>query len=85
MDEKDAALFNDIYKEIVNTLGVEAAIKIFNMYKGQQVTFPVHLYSTKRIKNSIVCEYNGYNIKELSKKYDYSEKTIRRIIKDINK
>ena len=32
--------------------------------------------------SSIIKEYDGSNIRELAKKYGYSEKTVRRMIKD---
>lgn len=82
MDKKDTDLFNEVYKEISMAVGVDAAMKIFHMYKGQQISFPVHLFSSKRIQDSIVSEYDGANIRELAKKYAYSEKTVRRIIKE---
>ena len=52
------------------------------MYKGQQVTFPVHLFNAKRIQKSVIKEYDGTNIRELAKRDGYSEKTVRRMIKD---
>ena len=82
MDNNETELFNDIYKEIGNVLGLDAAITIYQMYKGQQITFPIHLFNVKRIQRSIIKEYDGSNLRELAKKYGYSEKTIRRMIKD---
>ena len=82
MVKKDAELFNDVYKEIVNSLGLDIALTIYQMYKGQQITFPVHLFNKERVKKIVTEEYDGSNIRELSKKYGYSEKTIRRMIKD---
>ena len=52
------------------------------MYKGQQITFPVHLFNAKRISKSVIKEFDGTNIRELAKRYGYSEKTVRRMIKD---
>ena len=81
MDNKDTELYNDIYNEISSEFGKETAIRIFKMYKGQQITFPMHLYNVKKIRDTIAIEFNGSNLKELSAKYDYSEKTLRRLIK----
>ena len=39
---------------------------------------------TELMKNAIIREYNGKNILELAKKYDYSERSIWRIIKTSN-
>ena len=82
MDKNESELFNDIYREIGAELGLDTAIAIYQMYKGQQITFPIHLFNAKRIQTSIIKEYDGTNIRELAKKYGYSEKTVRRMIKD---
>ena len=82
MIENETELFNDVYKEIGNALGLDAALIIYQMYKGQQITFPIHLFNSKRIQKSVIKEYDGSNIRELAKRYGYSEKTVRRMIKD---
>ena len=81
MKDKNAELFNEIYREISAAVGVEAAERIHNMYKGQQITFPVHIYNSKLLQKRINDEYDGSNLRHLALKYDYSEKTLRRIIK----
>ena len=80
--KKEVELYNDIYKEISEIVGLEATLKIYLRFKGQQVTFPVRLYSPHLIQQSVIKEYDGTNIAYLAQKYDYSEKTIRRMIKD---
>ena len=82
MEEKEADLLNEVYREISTAVGLDSAIAIYQMYKGQQITFPVHLFNAKRIQHSIIKEYDGTNVRELAKRYGYSEKTIRRMIKD---
>ncbi len=82
MDKDEAELFNEVYREICEAVGLDGAISIYQMYKGQQITFPIHLFNAKRIQHSIIKEYDGTNIKDLAKKYGYSEKTVRRMIKD---
>lgn len=73
---------NGAYSELANLLGIEAVLKIHSSYRGQQVTFPVQLFSKEFLKKQIVDEYNGYNIKQLATKYGYSEKWIRKILKE---
>ena len=80
--KKEVELYNDIYKEISEIVGLEATLKIYLRFKGQQVTFPVRLYSPHLIQQNVIKEYDGTNIAYLAQKYDYSEKTIRRMIKD---
>ena len=82
MNENESDLFNEVYREICSAVGLDGAIAIYQMYKGQQITFPIHLFNAKRIQISIIKEYDGSNIRELAKRYGYSEKTVRRMIKD---
>ena len=82
MAEKDSELLNAVYKEISEKLGMDTAMEIYQMFKGQQINFPVRFFNPTRIQQIIVKEYDGTNIRTLAVKYNYSEKTIRRIIKD---
>ena len=75
-------LLNAVYKEISEKLGMDTAISIYQLFKGQQVSFPVRLFNPAKIQQLIIEEYDGKNIRTLAIKYSYSEKTIRRIIKD---
>ena len=80
--KKEIDLYNDIYKEISEIVGLDNTLKIYLRFKGQQITFPVRLYNSHMIQQNVIKEYDGTNIAELAQKYDYSEKTIRRMIKD---
>lgn len=73
---------NGAYNEFANLLGIDAVLKIHAAYRGQQITFPVELFSKEFIKMQIVNEYDGYNIKQLATKFGYSEKWIRKILKN---
>ena len=81
MKIKENDLYNDIYNEISSAFGIETAEGIFRMYRGQQITFPMHLYNVKKLRKRLMDEFDGTNLKELAVKYDYSEKTLRRILK----
>lgn len=82
MAEQESELLNAVYKEISEKLGMDTAMEIYQMFKGQQINFPVRFFNPTRIQQIIVKEYDGTNIRTLAIKYNYSEKTIRRIIKD---
>ena len=79
---KEIDLYNEIYKEISEIIGLEATLKLYLRFKGQQISFPTRLYNPHMIQQNVIKEYDGTNIAFLAKKYDYSEKTIRRMIKD---
>ena len=82
MAETDSELLNTVYREISEKLGVDTAMEIYQMFKGQQINFPVRFFNPARIRRIIIEEYDGTNIRTLAVKYNYSEKTIRRIIKE---
>ncbi|MCI5579404.1 MAG: Mor transcription activator family protein [Oscillospiraceae bacterium] len=73
---------NGVYKKIAAALDVETAMKIHSVFRGQQVFFPVELFGKDYIRERIVAEYNGKNVKQLATKYGYTEKWIKRIIKE---
>lgn len=76
-------LFNSIYNDISEVFGVDVAIHMYQQYRGLQISFPTRLFNTEYVRKQVPIEYNGNNLKELAKKYGYSEKTIRRMIKEI--
>lgn len=82
MAVQDSELLNTIYKEISEKLGMDTAMSIYQMFKGQQISFPVRFFNPEKIQQIIVKEYDGTNIRTLAIKYNYSEKTVRRIIKE---
>lgn len=82
MAENETELLNTVYKEIADNFGMDIAMDIYKMFKGQQITFPVRFFNPTRIQRIIIQEYDGTNIKTLATKYNYSEKTVRRIIRD---
>lgn len=84
MEAKDikSEYLNGIYNELANLIGTDAAMKIHANYRGQQITFPVEFFSKQFIKSQIINEFDGHNIKKLATKYGYSEKSIRKILKD---
>ena len=82
MADQDSELLNTVYRDISEKLVMDVAIEIYQLFKGQQINFPVRFFNPTRIQQIIVKEYDGTNIRTLAIKYNYSEKTIRRIIKD---
>ena len=73
---------NGIYNDLANLLGMDAVLLIHKNFRGQQISFPVELFSREYIKKQIVSEYDGRNVRALATKYGYSEKWIRKILKD---
>lgn len=71
--------FSGVYQDMVENLGVEVTKRIHKYYNGQQVTFPMRLYSKKYVLKRLK-EYDGTNIKALSRELGYSERWLRHLI-----
>lgn len=70
-----------VYKEVAEQVGVDNAYKLFRHFRGLQLTFPLKFYSNECIAERIIREYNGgENVRELARKYGYSESRVRQII-----
>ena len=73
---------NGAYSEIASILGIDAVLKLHSTYRGQQVFFPVDLFSKEFIRQQIIEEYDGYNVKQIAVKYGYTEKWVKKILKE---
>lgn len=69
-----------IYKEIADIIGVDATIAIYKELRGQQVTFPTRLYERNYVIKEVNSRYNGTNLKDLAREFDYTERWIRTFI-----
>ncbi len=77
----DPSNFAGIYEDMIKNLGVDATKKIHKYYQGQQVTFPVKLYSKKYVLKRL--GEKGVDIKELSRELGYSERWLRHLSESI--
>ena len=77
----DISGLNDVYREIADEIGIENAVAIYRLFHGTQISFPNRLFSKEHIHNAIISEYNGHNVLQLAQKYNYSERSIWRILK----
>ena len=81
MLKNDLGGLNGVYKELADEIGLENTLVVYNMFRGMQVSFPSRLFSTDYIHSMIIYEYNGTNVSQLAQKYNYSERSIWRILK----
>lgn len=81
----DISGLNDVYQDIAEEIGIENALTIYKMFRGTQISFPNRLFSKEYIHEAIVNEYNGKNVPQLAQKYNYSERSIWRILKSYKK
>lgn len=72
---------NEVYKDMALEIGIEKTLIIYKMFHGTQVSFPNQLFTKEYLHRMILEEYNGNNASELAKKFNYSERSIWRIIR----
>ncbi len=68
-------------KELAEIVGIEAYRKLVTNYGGMNIY--IHKLETilRESRNIEICNaFNGFNYRELAKKYNLSEKTVREII-----
>lgn len=70
----------DIYMEIAEEIGIENTLLVYDLLKGRQISFPQRIYRKEYVENYIKENYNGKNIRELSRKFGYTERRIKQII-----
>lgn len=74
----------DIYMEIAEAIGIENTLLVYDVLKGRQVSFPQRIYRKEYVENYIKENYNGKNIRELSRKFGYTERRIKQIISSVS-
>lgn len=70
-----------VYNDIAVVIGEEKTIKLYEEFRGQQITFPRRLYNTDYVSAYVKENFNGKNIRELARKFDYSERRVREFLK----
>ena len=73
--------FVPIYEEIASVIGEEETVKLYKKFRGQQITFPQRLYNTDYVAAYVKENYNGENIRELAREFEYSERRVREFLK----
>ena len=72
--------FNGIYQDMMLVLGEDITKQVYQFYRGQQVTFPMRLYSREYTKEYLMKHYTGSNLKKLSRELGYSERWVKGLI-----
>ena len=77
----ETSSFVPIYEEISKIVGEEKTIQIYENFKGQQITFPKRLYNVSYVSKYAKTHFNGKNLRELARKFDYSDRQMRELMK----
>ena len=75
--------YSGIYKEIAETLGDSATLKIWKHFSGLNITFPQKLYSKEFRKEFIMENMDIMKPAEIARILGLSERRVRQIIGEI--
>ena len=77
---------NGVYGTICEIIGVENTVKLYNQMKGSQINFPTRLYSKEYVALEAEKTYDGSSdsLNKIATEYNYSERTIRQLLKKKN-
>ena len=70
----------DIYNQLIEIVGLENTLLIFETFRGQQVTFPKRFYKAEYVIQEVKRRYDGTNIQELAREFDYTDRHLRKLI-----
>ena len=74
------------HRQYAEIIGVENLISLAKVYGGTNIYIPQMSELLKNQKYSLIIkDYTGGNIKELARKYNVSERTVYRLVRDIIK
>jgi len=83
MEEIEPNMLPEPYRKIYEIIGLASTLKLAFEFQGTSVYFAKMDGTIKAIRDKrIRDEYNGYNIKELVKKYGLTETWVRQILSE---
>ena len=68
--------------EIAEAIGIENTMIVFDVLKGRQISFPQRIFRKEYIEKYIRENYNGKNIRELARKFGYTDRRVKQILKE---
>ncbi|ASG80279.1 Mor transcription activator family protein [Lactiplantibacillus pentosus] len=80
-EDVDVEALHSFYRGISELIGVEGMLKVFEQYRGMQITIPIHLYDRNLAARHVLEQYNGKNSYELANKYGYSQRWVVKVLK----
>lgn len=75
---------NGVYEAMSEIIGFDNVVKLYENFRGSQINFPTKLFSKEFVLQEALKTYDGTSksINMIAIKYSYSERTIRKLLKD---
>ena len=74
--------YSGIYQDLIELLGIQGVNKLYTNFRGQQIVFPMRLYTREYVIDELHNRYNGKNLKALALEFGYSERYLRTLLKE---
>lgn len=81
-EQIDIKALHPFYQRLNELVGTDAMLKIFQAYRGMQLTVPTHLYDRQRAAQQVIAKYNGRNTQALARQYGYSQRWVVKVIRE---
>ncbi|MHA3067271.1 Mor transcription activator family protein [Lacticaseibacillus saniviri] len=78
----DLDALQDIFISLIDLIGEENTLLIWENYKGGQLSIPSHLYNRKKVSQLINRQQGPIDSRKVAVKYGYSEKWVRQIMRN---
>ena len=75
-------MYHEIYEELAGVIGEEEMLKLYRIYGGLSVNFPVKLYS-REYAREYIREHMDMEPKKLAKELGLGERRIRQIKQEL--
>lgn len=81
---KNSNTLNGVYETMSEIIGFDNVVKLYESFKGSQINFPTRLFSKEFVLQEALKSYDGTSesINLIATKYSYSERTIRKLLKE---
>lgn len=68
-----------LYSDLVEIVGERHVKEIYNLFQGQEVSFPMRLFTPEYVVNLALTDTNK-DLRELAREYGYNEKYLKRLV-----
>lgn len=83
VSEPEAQGWNKVYRDLERLVGKQGTLAIYHEFRGLQINFPVRLISRAHMMEVLRYEYDGDNKQKLANHYGYSQRSIERMLKEL--
>lgn len=79
----DIKYWHPTYRVLAQLVGKKNAQLIYEEFKGTQLSFPVKLIDRNKLTDIVSADFDGSNYRHLARECGYSERHIKRIVKQL--